>query len=127
MSAAERRGVHAKLLEILMIADPARIDDLAIDIQAANIAKARFKSREFAVTTQIKDQLVNVKVPLRAIWGARDVLANPSVDAVFDILRMHHPELVTRVVADAGHWSMYEQPNGFNTALLEILQIPTDK
>ena len=123
MSAAERRGVHAKLLQILMIADPSRIDDLAIDIQAANIAKARFKSREFAVTTEIKERLADVRVPLRAIWGARDVLASPSVDAVFDILRLHHPELVTRVVADAGHWLMYEQPEGFNRALLEVLAL----
>ena len=121
MTTAQRRGVHAKLLQILMIAEPSRIDDLAIDIQAANIAKARFKSREFAVTTEIKDQLVNVKVPLRAIWGARDVLANPSVDAVFDILRMYHPELVTRVVPDAGHWAMYEQPEAYAKALLEVL------
>lgn len=123
MTPAERRGVHAQLLKILMIADPARIDDLAIDIQAANIAKARFKSREFATTTEIKERLVDVKVPLRAIWGARDVLANPSVDAVFDILRTYHPELITRVVADAGHWSMYEQPERFNVALLEILSL----
>ena len=123
MTPAERRGVHAKLLEILMIADPARVDDLAIDIQAANIAKARFKSREFAVTTEIKERLADVRVPLRAIWGDRDVLANPSVDAVFDILRMHHPELVTRVVQDAGHWAMYEQPDRYNAALIEILNL----
>jgi 2-hydroxy-6-oxonona-2,4-dienedioate hydrolase len=113
--------VHRRVLEILMIADPARIDDLAIDIQAANVAKARFKSREFATTTEIRDRLADVRVPLRAIWGARDVLANPSVEAVFDILRLHHPELVTRVVPGAGHWSMYEQPDAFNAALLEVL------
>ncbi len=123
MTPAERRDVHAKLLQILMIADPARIDDLAIDIQAANIAKARFRSREFATTVEIKERLADVKVPLRAIWGDRDVLANPSVEAVFDILRIHHPELVTRVVANAGHWSMYEQPDRFNEALLDVLSL----
>ena len=65
MTPAERRGVHAKLLEILMIADPARVDDLAIDIQAANIAKARFKSREFAVTTEIKERLADASAECR--------------------------------------------------------------
>jgi 2-hydroxy-6-oxonona-2,4-dienedioate hydrolase len=121
MTAEQRRHVHYRVLEILMIADPARIDGLAIDIQAANVAKARFKSREFAVTTEIRDRLGDVPVPVRAIWGARDVLANPSVDAVFETLRLYHPELDTRVVPDAGHWSMYEQPDAFNAALLEVL------
>jgi pimeloyl-ACP methyl ester carboxylesterase len=49
------------------------------------------------------------------------VLANPNIDAVFDTLRLHHPELITRVVPDAGHWSMYEQPQAFTAALLEVL------
>ena len=121
MTPDQRREVHRRVLEILMIADPARIDDLAIEIQAENVRKARFRSREFARTTEIRDRLADVKVPLAAIWGGRDVLANPSVDAVFDILRLHHPELITRVVPDAGHWSMYEQPTAFNAALLEVL------
>src|SRR5690606_15080868 len=48
MSPAERRQVHRRTLEILMFADPGNIDELAIDLQAANVAKARFRSREFA-------------------------------------------------------------------------------
>jgi 2-hydroxy-6-oxonona-2,4-dienedioate hydrolase len=121
MTEAERREVHRRVLEILMIADPARIDDLAIEIQSANVGKARFRSREFARTTAIRDGLARVTVPLAAVWGARDVLANPNIDAVFDTLRLHHPELITRVVPDAGHWSMYEQPQAFTAALLEVL------
>lgn len=121
MDAAARREVHRRVLEILMISQPARIDDLAIEIQAANVANARFRSREFARTTVIRDRLADVTVPLAAIWGARDVLAKPSVDAVFDVLRMHHPELITRVVPDAGHWSMYEQADAFTAALLDVL------
>jgi pimeloyl-ACP methyl ester carboxylesterase len=124
MTAAERREVHRQTLAILMFADPNRIDDLAIDIQAANIAKARFRSREFASTDEIRTTLARVKAPLRAIWGERDVLARPSVEAVYDVLRIYHPELITRTIPGAGHWVMYEAPEAFNAALMELLEQP---
>lgn len=121
MSEAERLEVHRRTLEILMFAEPSRIDDEAVRLQAVNIAKARFRSREFALGDDIKRQLAHVGVPLRAIWGARDVLARPTVEAAYDALRVHHPELVTRTVPDAGHWVMYEQGDAFNAALLALL------
>ena len=124
MTAAERREVHRQTLAILMFADPNRIDDLAIDIQAMNIAKARFRSREFASTDEIRTTLARVKAPLRAIWGERDVLARPSVEAVYDVLRLYHPELITRTIAGAGHWVMYEASEAFNAALMELLEQP---
>lgn len=124
MTAAERREVHRKTLEVLMFADPARIDELAVDVQAANIAKARFRSREFAATGEIRTTLAHVTAPLRAIWGARDAIARPSVEACFDVLRLHHPELVTRTIPGAGHWVMYEAPDAFNVALTELLDLP---
>jgi pimeloyl-ACP methyl ester carboxylesterase len=123
MSESQRREVHRRVLEILMIAEPSRIGDEAIAIQADNVRKARFRSREFARTSEIKERLADVKVPVRAIWGERDVLAKPTLAHLFDVLRQHQPDLVTRVVADAGHWSMFEQPAAFNAALLEILEL----
>jgi len=107
-----------------MFADPDQIDNLAIEIQASNIAKARFRSREFASTDEIRTTLARVKAPLRAIWGERDALAKPSVDAVYDVLRIYHPELITRTIAGAGHWVMYEAPEAFNAALMELLEQP---
>jgi pimeloyl-ACP methyl ester carboxylesterase len=124
MSRAERIAVHRANLTMLMFADPARIDDLAIHIQAVNIAKARFRSRAFAATDEIRRLLPHIRVPLRAIWGERDQIALPSVEARFDVLREHHPELVTRIVPDAGHWTAYEQAEMFNAALLELLALP---
>jgi pimeloyl-ACP methyl ester carboxylesterase len=121
MTAAERREVHRRTLEILMFVDPSNIDELAIDLQAENVAKARFRSREFAGTDEVRTNLARVAVPLKAIWGERDVIARPSVEACYEVLRMHHPELVTRTIADAGHWVMYEAADAFNAALLELL------
>lgn len=127
MSAEERRAVHRRTLEILMFADPRRIDEEAIAIQMENIAKARFRSREFAATDEIRTTLARVTAPLRAIWGERDAIARPSVEACFDVLRLYHPELVTRTIAGAGHWVMYEAPDAFNAALMELLELPSDR
>ena len=54
MSWRERDEVHRRNLEILMIAEPSRIDDLAIYIQARNIDSARFRSRAFAGGDEIR-------------------------------------------------------------------------
>ncbi len=123
MSAAERREVHRRALEMLMIADPALIDEAAIDLQAENVRQARFRSREFAQTDEVRRGLADIRVPVRAIWGERDAVARPSVEAVFAVLAEHHPELVTRVIPGAGHWVMYEQPEAYNAALLEMLEL----
>jgi 2-hydroxy-6-oxonona-2,4-dienedioate hydrolase len=123
MTAEERANVHRENLHMLMIADRSRIDPLAIHLQAENIAKARFRSRAFAPTDGIKRILPQVKCPLAAIWGANDQIALPDIETRFAVLRQSHPELITRVIPDAGHWSMYEQPDAFNAALFEVLEL----
>ena len=120
MTADESALVHRNNLAKLMFLDAARIDDLAVLIQAENIRRARFKSRAFASTNEIPATLPQVTAPLRAIWGAGDVLATPSVEARFAILRKDHPELQTRTIATAGHWAQYEQPAAFTQAVLEL-------
>ena len=123
MSEEERLGVHRRLLEILMFKENDRIDALAVQLQSENIRRARFRSRPFARTDEIRVTLPKVEVPVRAIWGAEDQTAWPSVEARYDVLREGHPELVTRTVPDAGHWVMYEQPAAYTTALLDVLAL----
>ena len=121
MTADERREVHRAVLENLMFADPAHIDDEAIELQALNIAKARFRSREFAATEDVKHGLAHITAPVSTIWGRGDVVANPDVETAIAILAQHHPELRHRIIDNAGHWVMYEQADAFNAALLEFL------
>jgi pimeloyl-ACP methyl ester carboxylesterase len=126
MTDAERAEVHRRTLEILMIRDASRIDDLAIRLQADNIARARFRSADFARSDDISRALAGVDVPLAAIWGASDVLAVPSVEAVLPALQRHRrPDqapIAWHAVADAGHWVMYEQPDAFNARLRAVLE-----
>lgn len=125
MNDFEQRDVHRGVLASLMFADAARIDDQAVSLQAVNIANARFRSREFADSGDVRDALANVCVPLRSIWGERDVVAWPDVQSCLETLSIHHPELRHRVVDGAGHWVMYEAAEAFNEALLALLQDET--
>jgi pimeloyl-ACP methyl ester carboxylesterase len=123
MSEAERAEVYRRNLEILMFADPARIDALAVHLQAENVRRARFHSRPFAATDELARALPAVTARLKTVWGTEDVLARPSLDARLAVLRRHHPELQIRLVEAAGHWVMYEAPEAFNAALQELLEV----
>lgn len=112
--------VHRTNLARLMFFDATRIDELAIYIQAENIRHARFKSRPFAGTNEIPETLPHVTAQLRAIWGAKDVLATPDVETRYAILRKHHPELRSQTIEDAGHWVAYEQPVEFIRAAIDL-------
>jgi pimeloyl-ACP methyl ester carboxylesterase len=122
MTGSEKLDVHRRLLEVLMISNPARIDELAIHLQAENVRQARFRSRPFARTDEVRRRLPEARVPLRAIWGANDSTSLPSLEVRYDALRESHPELQTRTIADAGHWVMYEQAAAYNAALVEMLE-----
>ena len=121
MTEAERMAVHRGLLEVLMFKETSRIDDLAVWLQYQNIAKARFRSRPFARSDEIRKNLMEIMITVKAVWGGDDQTAWPSIEARYDVLREFHPELITRTVPDAGHWVMYEQPAAYNAALMDVL------
>jgi 2-hydroxy-6-oxonona-2,4-dienedioate hydrolase len=122
MSAAEIAAVYRQNLAVLMFADPGNIDALAIHLQAENIKRARFRSRPFAPTDTLARALAVVTAPLSTIWGTRDIIARPSLEARLDILRRHHPELAVRLIDGAGHWVAYEAADRFNAVMLELLR-----
>ena len=122
MSASEVAAVFHQNLAVLMIADPAKIDPLAVHIQAENIRRARFRSRPFAASEGLSNALANVTARVKSIWGTRDITALSSLDQRLAVLRRHHPELEVRLIEGAGHWVMYEAADEFNAALLELLQ-----
>jgi pimeloyl-ACP methyl ester carboxylesterase len=122
MNEAERMDVHRGVLANLMFADASKIDDQAVALQAQNISGARFRSREFAGSSDVRDGLAEVPLPLSSIWGGRDVVAWPDVNACLQTLALHHPELRHQVIEGAGHWVMYEAADAFNAALRTMLQ-----
>jgi pimeloyl-ACP methyl ester carboxylesterase len=121
MSAAEIADLQRTNLGILMFADAARIDDLAVHLQQENVARARVKSRRFAPLDLLRPVLPRIAAPLGGIWGERDATAYPWVDDRRDMLRQAQPGAFFAVIPGAGHWVMYEAAAAFNHVLLDRL------
>lgn len=116
-----RRAAHRHNLASLMIADPARIDDLALDIQEWNTVHARTRSRGFAATAMLRDALRLWPGKLGAIWGSLDQAAAPQLPARIEALREARPDAAVELVEGAGHWVQYEAPAEFDAALSRLL------
>jgi 2-hydroxy-6-oxonona-2,4-dienedioate hydrolase len=104
---AEIQVAQRRNLEILMIANPDNVDDLAIYTQTAKTLEALHK----------------VKGTIYGIWGERDAIALGHIDKRKEILRQVQPDCDFRIIPDAGHWVIYEAPDVFNDTLLEMLGV----
>lgn len=119
---AQQDAVHRENLGILMIADPAAIDDLAAHLQAGNASRGRTKSRPISMSPILLDALPQVQAPVAAIFGELDATAHPWLDEREAKLRSIRPELDFRVIPAAGHWVQYEAAERFNAELLDLLR-----
>ena len=120
VSADEALAVHRHNLGALMIADPAKIDELALYIQSQNAPRGRVRSRRFSRADTLARALPLVKARLDGIWGARDATAYPHLDERARVLRSFQPGARFEVIAGAGHWVQYEAAERFNPLLAEI-------
>ena len=117
---AEMLAVARHNLGALMIADSARIDDLAVYIQSQNAPRGRVKSRRFSRADTLARALPLVKARLDGIWGERDATAYPHLDDRARALRDIQPGARFEMIAGAGHWVQYEAADRFNPILAEI-------
>jgi pimeloyl-ACP methyl ester carboxylesterase len=117
----ERVAAHRHNLASLMIADPARIDALALAIQEWNTEHARTRSRGFTHTPMLREALTRSPVSLGAIWGEADQVAAPNLAERLAALREARPDAAIELIPGAGHWVMYEAPAAFNAALSRLL------
>ena len=122
MTAAQIHAQQKRNLEILMFADPSRIDELAVWIQTDNTARARTQSRRFARGDSLGLALPKIKARLAAIWGDRDSSAYPYFEERERFLHGIDPKMPIRLLPGIGHWAMYEAPEAFLAALTEILE-----
>lgn len=117
-----RIAAHRHNLATLMLADPAAIDDLALLIQDWNTEHGRFRSRGFAQGASLRDAIAEAKAPVALIYGERDAIAWPDLEARFAVLRAVQPQAWTGVIPGAGHWVAYEAAEAFNAMLLDMLR-----
>ncbi len=119
----ELAAVHRNNLEIVMFADPDRIDELAVYLQTTNVPDARIKGRLIAVTDALAAALPDVTARIVPIFGALDCYAKDFMDDRIALFRSIQPDCDFRIIEDAGHWVIYEQPDRFNAVLLEALGV----
>jgi pimeloyl-ACP methyl ester carboxylesterase len=115
-------AAHRHNLATLMLADPARIDALALLVQDWNTDHGRFRSRGFAHSSSLRDAIAHARAPVALIYGERDAIAWPEVEKRFEALRAVQPGAWTGVIPGAGHWVAYEAPEAFNAMLLDMLR-----
>ncbi|HXC91699.1 MAG TPA: alpha/beta fold hydrolase [Stellaceae bacterium] len=119
---AEALATHRHNLGALMIADPAKIDDLAVYVQSQNAPRGRVRSRRFSRADTLVRALPLVQARLDGIWGEHDATAYPHLDERARTLRSFQPEARFEVIAGAGHWVQYEAADQFNPLLAEIVR-----
>ncbi len=117
----ERVETHRFNLNQLMIADPARIDDLALVMQDWNTIRSRLHTPPISRSGVVRRALEKVTAPINAIWGELDAPANPRGIERSTVLKELKPGADVRLIPGGGHWVAYECPDIVNTYLLEML------
>ncbi len=119
----ERRAAIKRNLLGLMLHHPETVDEMAMHLLVANGRQARLPVVDLVIPDKVLGALAMLTVPLDAIWGLFD-RPHPDVAVQEAVLRRYQPGLDFRVIAGAGHWAMYERPEAFNAALLDMLSAP---
>jgi pimeloyl-ACP methyl ester carboxylesterase len=116
----ERRAMLKANLLGLMLHHPDSADELAQHLLVVNARNARLAAPELVIPDRLAKILPEVKVPVDAIWSEFD---RPHPDPALQeaVIRRSHPDCDFRVIAGAGHWAMYERPEAFDAALLDML------
>ena len=117
-----RVAVHRTNLNRLMIADPAKIDALALLIQDRNTRHSRLKTPDLSRSGALRAALETVHVPVNGIWGGLDPPANPRAHEREAALRAMRPDVNFHMIPGAGHWVAYEAPREFNATLRDMLR-----
>lgn len=119
---AERNAAHRRNLEVIMIGNPARIDDLAVTIQSTNAERARLRAAPVRKDASTQMHVPNLKCGVGFIWGDRDSTIGPYLHERSQWVQKFRPDARYIFIPDGGHWVAYEQPERFNKAMLDLLR-----
>lgn len=108
----------------LLIADPAKIDDLALRVFRENVARTRFDLGGIPMTDVLARALPAVTARVVAVYGEHDQFAPGGVEIPRRVLHVARPDLRFTVIEGAGHWVPFEAAEAFNERILEWLTPP---
>jgi len=119
----ERLAAHRDNLLRMMLAEPASVDALALEIQEQNSQRARLNSGFMWMSRVLHDALPRVHGHVHGFWGEHEMADPAMLDARIALLRQARPDVEIEVLPRAGHWVFYEAAERFNTAILQILEV----
>lgn len=122
---AEIDAIHRNNLKLLMLADDAAIDPLAVHIHRANIARGRVRSRRISLSEGLLSALPRIKARIGGIWGSLDITGNglANIEKRRDMFRALQPDCPFDIIDGGGHWIMYEKPDAFTATLCRQLDL----
>jgi pimeloyl-ACP methyl ester carboxylesterase len=119
MSSAETRDAHRENLRRLMLGDSDRADDLAVDVHANSLRRARFKPGSIPASDVLARALPRSRARVTAVWGERDVFTGPYLDERRAVIERVHRDAEFHIVKGAGHGVVYEAPDDVNRIILD--------
>ena len=117
----DRIAAHRTNLARMMLADPAAIDALALEIQEWNSQHARLNSASMWMSPVLHQALGRVRAPVHALWGEREMPDRALLDVRVALMRQARPDVAIEIVPNAGHWAAYEAAGQVNSFLLRVL------
>lgn len=102
-------------LAAFMMADPAKIDAMAMYAHTESCRLTRFRSKNISRSGDLRGALDRFGGEVLLAWGEHDVTADP-VPAIAAMTR-GSPRREGRVIANAGHWVQYEAHEPVNALL----------
>jgi len=121
--AAQRMEVHRHNLRVLMLHDERAIDAQALAIQAVNTPRDRMGRRRLAATAVLRPIFEQSQVPVCFAYGAQDVLYAAGYDPFRQWIATLPRQEGLHLIANAGHWAPYEQPEGWMRAAMLLCNI----
>ncbi|MEX2452280.1 MAG: alpha/beta hydrolase [Rhodospirillales bacterium] len=116
-----RMAAHRKNLEILMIADPNKVDDLALYIQNWNTPKGRVRSHKMGQADSLSEALSKANCRLMGLYGSCDAYGKGHLHERVAYLSKFRDDLIFRQIEGAGHWACFEAADTFNEMYLTML------
>jgi len=119
--AQQRRMIHRHNLGALMLAKPASITELAVDLHAHNLERDRLRNRKMVRTDAVEQALKKITCPMAAIYGREDALYRADWRGVESQLRALPTMRSLQFIDGAGHWVQFEDPVAFQAAAVAAL------
>jgi pimeloyl-ACP methyl ester carboxylesterase len=118
----ERLAAHRENLLRMMLAAPASVDALALEIQEQNTRRARLNSGFMWISPVLHEALPRVFGHVHALWGEHEMPDAALLAVRTELLRKARPDAEVAVVPGAGHWLFYEAADRFNAMLRQIVE-----